>query len=108
MNKFPTSRENIALNITFELMGESRVNRSYDEYMAIATRLPPLKVLHGKINDRLRELAAAGLALYQICHFKAGDKHHRYEEFPASLSLETVRSALTKVGMRVKRRRREG
>jgi hypothetical protein len=100
MNKFPTSRENLALDIAFELMGESRLNRTHDEYMAIAARLPPLKKLHGMINDRLAEMKKAGIAPYEICHFKAGDQYVRYEKFPTSLSLETVRSALTKIGMR--------
>jgi hypothetical protein len=39
---FPTSKENIAINIIFEWLGESRINRSYDHYMAIARRLPKL------------------------------------------------------------------
>jgi len=106
MNKFPTSKENLALDLIFGLMGESRINRTYDEYMAIASRLPPLKVLHGKINDRLCEMAAAGIRPYQICHFKGGDRYPLYEDFPTSVSLETVRSALTKIGMRQPRGRR--
>jgi hypothetical protein len=53
MSKFPTSRENIALDIAFDLMGESRINRTPEEYAEIAARLPPIKRLHGMINDRL-------------------------------------------------------
>lgn len=106
MNKFPTSREDLALNIIFELVGESRYNRSDDEYMAIAAKLAPLKVLHGMINDHLAHMAAAGEAPYQITHFKKGDRYPVYEDFPTSVSLETVRSALTKIGMRMPRGRR--
>ena len=106
-SKFPTSKEDLALDLIFESRGESRINRTYDEYMAIASRLPPLKVLHADINKRLSEMAKAGIAPYQICHFKAGDHYPRYCDFPTSVSLETVRSALTKVGMRQPRHRRK-
>ena len=41
----PTPIQQIALNLTFAVMGERRINRTYDEYMAIAARLPALKVL---------------------------------------------------------------
>jgi hypothetical protein len=126
MSKFPTSREDLALDIVFELMGESRYNRTHEEYMAIAAQLPPLKRLHGLINDRLAEMNSEAIdastdnatdattdiatdgttekvidALRgKVCHFKPGDKYVWYEDFPRSLSLETVRSALTKIGMR--------
>jgi len=106
MNKHPTSREELALNIIFDSMGESRFNRTHDEYLAIASRLQPIKALHGMINDRLAAMAAAGEAPYQICHFKKGDKYPTYEAFPTSVSIETVRSALTKSGMRMPRGRR--
>ena len=106
MGKFPTPVEDIILIIAFDLVGESRVNRTRDEYMQIAARLPPLKMLHGQINDRLREMAAAGAAPYEICPFKIGDKYIRYKSFPGSVSLETVRSALTKAGMSTKVRQK--
>ena len=105
MNKFPTSRENLAVNLAFATMGESRYNRSYEEYMNIASRMPPLKVLHADVNNLLGEINQAGIA-DQICHFKAGDGYIWYEDFPTSLSLETLRSGLTKVGMRQPRSRR--
>jgi len=62
-----------------------------------------LKKLHGQINDRLREIDAKGDAPYEICRFKAGDQYYKYEPFPVSVSLETVRNALTVAGMRKKR-----
>jgi hypothetical protein len=39
---FPTPIQDIALNLTFAVMREKRINRTYDEYMAIAARLPPV------------------------------------------------------------------
>ena len=105
MGKLPTPIENIVLDVAFDLIGESRINRTHDEYVQIAARLPPLKVLHSQINDRLREIGAKGDAPYEICRFKAGDQYYKYEPFPVSVSLETVRNALTVAGMRKKRRR---
>lgn len=107
MNKFPTSKENIALNIIFGLMGESRFDRTIQEYMEIATRLPPLKTLHHEVNKVLQEMSAAGYAPHDICHFKAGDEFIRFERFPTSMSSETIRSALTKSGMRMPKYRRK-
>jgi len=66
--QFPTPIQDIAINLTFAVMGEERVNRTYDEYMAIAARLPPLKVLTFKINQLLQQLhkcnGCNGLLLY--------------------------------------------
>ena len=106
MSQFPTSKENLALNLLFEWCGESRINRTDDEYRKIASRLSKLEACHAYVNQRLREMADAGIAPYQICYFKAGDRYLWYENFPASLSMETVRTALVKIGMRKERRRR--
>jgi hypothetical protein len=54
--KFPTSIQNIALELVFEVMGEERINRSREEYMEIAAKLPPLKQLVFTINKRLKQL----------------------------------------------------
>jgi hypothetical protein len=43
--KFTTPIQEIALNLIFVVMSENRINRTYDEYMAIAARLPALKIL---------------------------------------------------------------
>jgi hypothetical protein len=94
MSQFPTSKENIALNLLFEWCGESRINRTYDEYMKIAAELSKLEACHAHVNQRLREMADAGIAPYQICYFKAGDRYPWYEDFPTSLSMETVRKAM--------------
>jgi hypothetical protein len=107
MSKFPTSAENVAIDIAFELMGESRFNRTTEEYIEIAAQLPSLKTLHGLINDRLAEMKKAGIAQFKVCHFKAGDQYPQFKEYPTSVSLETVRSALTKIGMRERSYRRK-
>jgi hypothetical protein len=99
MSPFLTSKENIAVNLIYEWLGESRTNRTYDEYMEIASRFPKLAACHAHVNERLREMAEAGFAPYQICYFKAGDRYPWYEDFPTSLSMETVRTALLKMGM---------
>lgn len=107
MSQFPTSKENIALNLIFGWLGEPRINRTYDEYMDIASRLPKLEALHAYVNQRLREMVDAGYAPYEICYFKAGDRGHWYEKFPESLSMETIRTALIKCGMKQPRGHRK-
>jgi hypothetical protein len=98
MSQFPTSKENIALDLIFASLGETRANRTDAEYMAIASRLPKLEALHQDVNKRLSEMAATGQAPYEICYFKAGDGYPWYEKFPTSLSMETIRTALIKSG----------
>jgi hypothetical protein len=98
MSPFLTSKENIAVNLIYEWLKESRTNRTLDEYMAIASRFPTVEACHAYVNQRLREMADAGFAPYGICYFKAGDRYPWYEDFPTSLSRETVRTALLKMG----------
>jgi hypothetical protein len=100
MPRFPTSIENVALNLIFECMGESRWNRTFDDYMRIASTLPPLKILHYIVNQRLAEIAKTGAAPYEICRFRAGDNIIHYEPFPTSISIQTIRTALVVSGMR--------
>ena len=100
MSQFTTARENIALNLIFGLMGESRFNRTIDEYMAIASRAPKLDAIHADVNKALREMADAGYTPFEICAFKKGDQYPWYEKFPTSLSKETIRKAWVKSGMR--------
>ena len=101
-----TSKESIALNLISDWLGESFINRTPEEYEAIKAKLPPVKVLGGVVNDALAIIAAAGAAPYEICYFKAGDKHIWYEPFPKRLSDEVVRSALVKAGFRTKQTRK--
>jgi hypothetical protein len=64
-------KQDVAVSLVFEFMGESRYNRTFDEYAAIIAKLPPIKVLHGYVNDRLQELAKD--PPYQLCYFRAGE-----------------------------------
>jgi hypothetical protein len=106
MNKYLTSKENVVLNLISGRLGESFINRTPTEYEAIKAKLPPIKVLEGWVNAALAEIAAAGAPPYEICYFKAGDKHIWYERFPKRLSIEVVRSALVKAGFRKKQTRK--
>lgn len=102
--KFPTPIQDIALTLIFAVMGESRINRSYGDYVAIISRLPPLKELTYKINQKLQQLhdcdGCNGVRLPEICRFKAGDQRVNYEPYPKSISQETVRAVLEISGMR--------
>jgi hypothetical protein len=99
MNRFPTPKENIVLDLLFEWLRESRFNRTMQEYIAIAARVPKTEAVHAYVNQRLREMATGGFAPYQICYFKAKDRHPWYAPFPTSLSIETVRTTLKKFGL---------
>ena len=95
-----TSVDNIAVSLVFAYMNEERYNRTYDDYMRIASALPPLKVLHYELNQLLtRRLEHYGPP-YEICRFRAGDERYSFESFPTSISIETIRTALIKSGMR--------
>ena len=52
----PTVIQDIALNLVFSVMGERRINRTQQEYAAIAAKLPPLKVLSFKVNQLLQSI----------------------------------------------------
>ncbi len=102
---FLTPFQNITLSLVFAVMGERRNNRTYDEYMAIAARLPPLKKLTFQVNRLLQQLhkcneECGGLILPEICRFKAGDERIIYEPYPTKISSETVRETLVASGMR--------
>jgi hypothetical protein len=105
MSPFLTSKENIVIDIAFGWLGESRINRSRDEYMDIASRIPNLEALHDIVNEHLRSMAKAGFAPFEICYFKGGDRGHWYEKFPESLSLETVRKAWLKKELKAEHRK---
>lgn len=106
MGPFPTPIQDIALDLAFDVMGESRINRTYQAYMDIAAQFPPLKVLMYKINERLHELhKAEGNRLPKICRFKAGDERVTYDPYPETISYETLRAALVISGMRKPRGR---
>jgi len=101
MTRGPTSTQNIAINLIFEWMGEERYNRTYEEYMNIAKRLPKITAAHAYVNQRLREFAERGNRPFDaICYFRAGDRKPRYAPFPTSISEETIRKGLEEMGMR--------
>ncbi len=101
-----TMQEDLALDLIFEIVGERRVNRTMEEYAAIAAKLPPIKVLHGYANDRLREIAKDPRRPRGLCYFKPGDRRAWFKPYPKSILLEVLRSALVKSGMRNKQVRR--
>ena len=109
-----TPRESLALELIFRLLGETQFNRQVDawnctgKYVDVALRAPKLSALHAAINDLLGRMAAVGHTPFEICTFKRGDRYYRYEEFPSSVSIETVRRAWAKSGMReIQRQYRE-
>ena len=104
--KFLTMQEDIALGLSFECVGESRYNRTMTEYAVIAQKLPRIKVLHDRINARLKKLHETGSAPLGLCYFQAGDRRAWIKPYPKSLSIEVVRSALVKSGMRKKQIRK--
>src|ERR1700730_17052533 len=108
--KFTTPIQEIALNLIFVAMNEGRINRTYDDYMAIAARIPPLKILTFKVNQLLQHLhkcdGCEGIRLPELCRFKPGDQLVDFEPYPKRISYETVRAALEIAGMRRPRWRR--
>ncbi len=99
MSPFLTSTERIVINFLMEWLGESCINKSLKEYIAIAEKIPKPAAIHAYVNGRLAEIAKTNQAPYRICHFKCGDRYVWFAEFPKSVSLETVRAALNKFGV---------
>jgi hypothetical protein len=107
---FLTPIQNIALNLVFKVMNERRFNRSLAEYLSIAAKLPPLKILLHKVNALLKSMHEqsidAGVSLPLICRFKAGDERYELEDYPRKISYETLRKALAVSYMRPPRGKR--
>lgn len=91
-----TSKENIALDLMFAWLGESRYNRTSAEYLDLASKLPKVDAAHVEVNARLKQIAKDKLVPYEICYFKKGDVGHHYVPYPTSLSREAVRKAIKK------------
>jgi hypothetical protein len=91
-----TSKENIVLDLLFEWLRESRLNRTSAEYLYLASILPKVEAAYEEVNARLRQIAKDDKAPYEICYFKKGDVGHCYVKYPTSLSRETVRKAIKK------------
>ena len=106
MNSGLTAQEGIALDIVFGSLGESRFNIELDDwgtyykYIYVASQAPKLTAMHADVNRALKEIGKREKAPFDICYFKAGHASHWYEKFPSELSLETVRKAWVKSGMR--------
>jgi hypothetical protein len=93
-----TMQESLVIDLIFDYMGEPRHNRTFEQYETIAAKLPSIKVVHGIVNERLRELAQNPPR--QFCYFKPGDRRAWYRDFPRWLSIEVVRRALVNFGLR--------
>ena len=50
MSPFLTSKENIVVNLIYEWLGESRINRTFDKYMEIASRFPKVEACQRKVR----------------------------------------------------------
>lgn len=109
-----TAIENLAINMVYMVMGQSRYNRTAAEYADIASRLPHPKELHYRVNECLRGYLVAAKALghqLEFCRFEAGHKYPRrfkaghertvIERYPDRISRETIRKALIAHGFRV-------
>lgn len=98
------------MNLIFTVMGECRINRTQQEYAAIAAKLPALKILAHEVNSRLEWMHQrsfdSGIQLPLLCRFQAGDERYAYEEYPRKISQETIRKALEVCGMRTPRGKR--
>ena len=107
---FLTPIQDIALNLIFTVVNEGRNNRTLGEYISIAAKLPPLKILFYKVNALLRSMheksIETGVPLPLICRFQAGDERYQFEDYPREISGETIRTALTVSGMRLPRAKR--
>jgi hypothetical protein len=93
--------EELALDLLFESYGEHRYNRSTEDYGRLSAMVPSLKEAHFRINQALQNEINSGQQRWaKICRFKAGDVSPRYEPFPTSISIDTIRNALNYSGFR--------
>ena len=90
------------MEMLFRALNINPNNRTSDEYVEIKRQIPRnLKVVHGIVNDELaRHSHSEEFKSRQFCRFKAGDEIIRYETFPTSISMETIRQALINYGWR--------
>ena len=93
--------EERALALLFESYDEDRYSRSTEDYARLSAMVPSLKEAHFRINQALQSEIKCGRQRWsEICHFKAGDLSPRYEPFPTSISVDTIRNALNYSGFR--------
>ena len=100
--------EELVLDLVFESYGESRYNRTSAEYEQLSTLVTNIKDVHYRVNKRLQEYKKSGQPRSSaIVYFKAGDLKPRYEPFPETISMQTVRTALIFAGFREPKQRRK-
>lgn len=93
-----TAFEDIAVNIIFEPLG-GVYSRSPAEYAALNDKLWDLESLEKYVSAKLKALHESGERLPLICDFKAGDiGRPTYKPFPETISRETIRRGLRKLG----------
>ena len=108
MYRPPRPHEELVLDLVFESYGESRYNRTSAEYEHLATLVTNIKDVHYRVNKRLQEYKKSGQPRSAaIVYFKAGDLKPRYEPFPETISMQTVRTALIFAGFRKPKQRRK-
>jgi len=102
-----TDVQAFAMEMLFRVRNENPVNRTWEEYQQICAKIPSnLKVVTGMINDELRTYSQTDeFKSRKFCRFRAGDEIIRYETYPNSISIETVRQALIAYGWREPRKR---
>jgi hypothetical protein len=103
MYRPPRALEELVLKLIFEAIGESRYNRTPEEYEQLITKLGRLglKKLHNLVNEKLTEYQRSGQPPWAaICRFQPGDRSLRFDEFPTAISLQTIRNALNHSGFR--------
>jgi hypothetical protein len=99
--------EELALDLLFESYGEDRYNRSTEDYARLIALVPRLKKAHFRVNKTLQaELSSGQQRWSAIVRFKAGDAAPRYEPFPNSISIDTIRNALNYSGFRAPKRKK--
>jgi len=93
--------EELALDLLLDSFGEHRYKRTPEHYQHLCKLIPPLKVALYLVNKRLKELHEKGAFQgREICDFKAGDRVVLYRAYPKTISVETLRNALTSHGFR--------
>ena len=100
-----TQIQTFAMELLFRALNENPINRTPSKYEAIKSRIPKdLKVVHAIINDELAKYSLTEeFKLREFTRFKASDKIVRYESYPTSISIETVRQGLINYGWRTPR-----
>ena len=93
--------EELAVDLLFESFGENRYNRTPEEYEYLCSLIPNLKQAHYRVNQQLKKRHEEGKFRNRaICDFKGGDKVPIYRPYPETISIETIRIALIKLGFR--------